>query len=65
MWCGRGPGRGVGVWVWVCVGCGCGYGRGCFFFGFFACYFCFFVKHQKYKGRVVLRGDVVKDNSGS
>ena len=22
-------------------------------------------KHQKYKGRVVLRGDVVKDNSGS
>ena len=23
------------------------------------------VKHQKYKGRVVLRGDVVKDNSGS
>ena len=23
------------------------------------------VKHQKYKGRVVLRGDIVKDNSGS
>ena len=22
-------------------------------------------KHQKYKGRVVLRGDIVKDNSGS
>ena len=22
-------------------------------------------KHQKYKGRVVLRGDVVKDDSGS
>ena len=22
-------------------------------------------KHQKYKGRVVLRGDFVKDNSGS
>ena len=22
-------------------------------------------KHQEYKGRVVLRGDVVKDNSGS
>ena len=21
-------------------------------------------KHQKYKGRVVLRGDIVKDNSG-
>ena len=23
------------------------------------------VKHQKYKGRVVLRGDIVKDDSGS
>ena len=23
------------------------------------------VKHQKYKGQVVLRGDIVKDNSGS
>ena len=23
------------------------------------------VKHQKYNGRVVLRGDIVKDNSGS
>ena len=22
-------------------------------------------KHQKYKGRVVLRGDIVKDDSGS
>ena len=22
-------------------------------------------KHQKYKGRVVLRGDIVQDNSGS
>ena len=22
-------------------------------------------KHQKYKGRVVFRGDIVKDNSGS
>ena len=22
-------------------------------------------KHQKYKGRIVLRGDIVKDNSGS
>ena len=22
-------------------------------------------KHQKYKGRVVLRGDIVKDNSGA
>ena len=22
-------------------------------------------KHQKYRGRVVLRGDIVKDNSGS
>ena len=22
-------------------------------------------KHQKYEGRVVLRGDIVKDNSGS
>ena len=22
-------------------------------------------KHQKYKGRLVLRGDIVKDNSGS
>ena len=22
-------------------------------------------KHQKYKGRVVVRGDIVKDNSGS
>ena len=22
-------------------------------------------KHQRYKGRVVLRGDIVKDNSGS
>ena len=25
----------------------------------------FEVKHQKYKGRVVLRGDIVKDDSGS
>ena len=25
----------------------------------------FEAKHQKYKGRVVLRGDIVKDNSGS
>ena len=25
----------------------------------------FEAKHQKYKGRVVLHGDIVKDNSGS